>query len=166
MKKILAAILLALLLFTPQVFAAAAKAITPTIEGPEVWYNGQEVYRIKIVLVSTGAAADEFSLKDELTTDFDADYAQYWMDKLSGGILYELVTDPGVQPDATYTLSFDCELGGNLLDMAALSATVTEHTDFSTDLGYNPVFWNDIDITMGDLGTENDSTTIYIYIVK
>ena len=57
-------------------------------------------------------------------------------------------------------------MNGALLDIAAASATVTEHTDFSKDLGYNPVFWDDVQIDPGDLGSTSDATDIYIYIVK
>ena len=85
---------------------------------------------------------------------------------MSGGVLYELVTDPGVEPDSTYTLAFDGTYGASLLDIAAASATVTERTSFSADLGYSPIFWEDLDIDIGDIGTSGDSTTLYIFIVK
>ena len=138
-----------------------------TVETPQAkpWSNGQQMFMVSIAVVQPGATGiSEFSLRGAMNdSGIDADF---WIDIFTGGLLYEVVTDPGTQPDATYTLAFDCYRGGSLLDIAAASATVTEHVDFSTDLGYNPVFWKDLDITVGDLGSANDATVIEIYIVK
>jgi hypothetical protein len=134
---------------------------------PQSWRNGQVMYRITIAYVQAAAATGaEVSLVTEMELDLGKKEAEWWIDKINGGILYEVVTDPGTQPDNTYALGFDCELNGALLDLAARSATVTEHADFGKDLGYNPVFWNDIQIDIADLGSAADATTIYIYIVK
>ena len=121
---------------------------------------------VKVALESDGSDLAEFSLADEMATDIGSQQAEWWIDRMSGGVLYELVTDPGVEPDSTYTLAFDGTYGASLLDIAAASATVTERTSFSKDLGYSPIFWEDLDIDIGDIGTSGDSTTLYIFIVK
>ena len=150
--------------------ASSAFASAWTISQPEVdeWANGQKMFRITLAYTQAAAGAGaETTLATEMRTSLGSGVAEFWIDQMKGGILYETVTDPTTDaPDGTYTLSFDCELGGALLDVAAASATVTEHTDFSKDLGYNPVFWNDILINPADLGSTNDATTLYIYIVK
>jgi hypothetical protein len=148
--------------------ASPAFAAGWTISQPEVdeWANGQKMFRITITYVQQAAGAGaETTLATEMRTSLGSGVAEFWIDQLNGGVLYELVTDPG-STGGTYTLAFDCELGGSLLDLAALSATVTEHTDFAEDLQYNPVFWNDLQIDPGDLGTTNHTTTLYIYIIK
>jgi hypothetical protein len=150
--------------------ASPAFAAGWTISQPEVdeWANGQKMFRITIAYVQPSAAAGaETTLKTEMHTSIGSGVTEFWIDQFNGGVLYEVVTNPAAAgPDATYTLAFDCELGGSLLDLAAQSATVTEHVNFAKDLGYNPVFWNDLQIDPGDLGSTSDATTIYIYIVK
>ena len=146
--------------------AFATWTITVSTPEPKTWRNGQVLYKITIALVSDGTDLAEFSLADEMATDLGAKEADAWIERMNGGLLYELVTDPGTTPDNTYTLAFDCDRGGSLLDLAALSATVTEHTDFSEDLDWNPVFWDDLGIDIGDIGSASDAVEIIIYIIK
>ena len=152
-----------ILISTP---ALATWTVTVSTPEPKSWRNGQVLYKVTIALVSDGSDLAEFSLVTEMTTDLGAQQTKAWIERMNGGLLYELVTDPGVAPDSTYTLDFDCERGGSLLDLAALSATVTEHTDFSEDLDWNPVFWGDLYIDIGDIGSNLDAVEIIIYIIK
>jgi hypothetical protein len=140
-----------------------------TVSAPEPnsWRNGQVMYRITVAYIQqTDSAGAETTLKTEMITSLGAKDAERAIKSLNGGVLYEVVTDPGTEPDDAYTLYFDCELGGSLLDLTGLSVSATEHNNFAKDLGYNPVFWNDLQIDPGDLGSTSDATTIYIYIVK
>jgi len=160
-KKIALTVLIMMLIVSP---AFADWTITVSKPESEPWKNGQRMNMISISLVSDGTDLAEFSLVTAITNS--GLNAPDIIKQIHGGVLYEVVTDPGVEPDGTYTLAFDCYREGSLLDIAALSATVTEHTNFAKDLGYSPVFWNDLKIDIGDIGSAADSVVIEIYIVK
>ena len=165
-KKLLIVLAALVLIGLPAISAATVWTITVHTPVPSSWRNGQVVFMVQVDLLSDGSDLAEFSLADEMATDIGSQQAEWWIDRMSGGVLYELITDPGTEPDSTYTLAFDGTYGASLLDLAALSATVTERTSFAVDLGYSPIFWEDLDIDIGDIGSSADSTTLYIFIVK
>lgn len=138
--------------------ALGAWTVTGAIESNERWDSSHWIYRVKISLLSDGTDLAEFTLSTYLTARE--------MAMLKGGMLWEVETVPGTEPDAAYTLAFDSGLGSNILDLAGLSVTAPERNDFSTDLGYSPIMWDDLQIDIGDIGSAADATVVYIYIIK
>ena len=162
MKKLLLIILITLTLFFPSVvFSAMTWTITADIEKGRIWGQSttfwQNVFRVKLACVSDGSDPDSINLSDYLTTD---DFS-----KISGGVLYQIETDPGVAPDAVWDVTFSSDLGSEIMALTGLSVTVTEPHSGSTDLGFNPVIF-DLKIDFADIGSNLDSVDVYFYIIK
>lgn len=165
MKKLL--ITLFIVLFASTAIGATLQA---EIEKNTQWSNDQRMMRIKIYVEPDGADLAEFSLKDYLgppytDTQGKTHSENYWTKYCEGGIFYQVETDPGTEPDAAYTLSFNSETGADLLDLTGLSTTATEVNGADADLGFLPVVY-DLKIDLGDIGSDGDETTIYIYILR
>ena len=134
-----------------------AWTITATIDQGANWSDGTAIHRVKISAISDGSDPAEFNLSTYLTSNE--------MNRIKGGCFYQVITDPGTEPDAAYTLAFDDGLGGSILDLSNLSITATEIHDGGGDLGFYPIIF-DLQINIGDIGSSSDSTTIYIDIAK
>ena len=166
MKKFLLSIF-ALLLFASTSWGDTLQAEIVKNTG---WKNGQRMVLIKVYSEPDGADLAEFSLRTYLgppytDTQGKTHTTNKWDEYCQGGIFYQVETDPGTAPDSTYTLSFDSELEADLLDLSGLSTTATEIHDAGADLGYKPVVY-DLKIDLGDIGSDGDETTIYIYILR
>lgn len=156
MKKLLLIVTALLALFIAS-NAMAAWTITAVFHGGDIkWSSDHWVYRIKVSATSDGADPAEFNLSTYLTG----------INKILGGYLWQIETDPGTAPDAVWAVSFDTGLGASILDLSGLSVSATELHDGSEDLGFNPIIFDDIQIDIGDIGSANDSVDIYIVIVK
>ena len=165
MKKLLVA--LCILLFTVPAMGATLQA---ELEKKTQWSNGQRMWRIKIYIEPDGNDLAEFSLKDYLgppytDTQGKTHSENLWTKYCEGGFFYQVETDPGTEPDAVYTLSFDSDLEADIMDLTGLSTTATEITDVGTTIGYRPIVY-DLKIDLGDIGSDGDETTIYIYILR
>jgi hypothetical protein len=140
--------------------AFAAWTIAVTIDKDQPWKAGQRMYRVKVAGVSDGSDPAEFNLSTYLSSGWDGDMA-----KIKGGLFYMVETDPGTAPDAVWAVSFDSDLGANILDLSGLSVTETEMHDGANDLGFAPAVF-DVGVDIGDIGSASDSVDSYIYILK
>ena len=157
MARLIKKILIALLFLMLPGICFASWTISANITRGADYNDGTKLHEIVISATSDGSDPAEFNLSTYLTS------AQ--MDRIKGGFFYQVVTDPGTEPDDTYTLAFDNDLGGNILDLSGLSVTATEIHDAAADLGFFPIIF-DLQIDIGDIGSASDSITIYIDIIK
>ena len=151
-----------LICFFLLIFAApswAAWTVSATLDKSFKLGDGRYIQQVKIEAISDGSDLAEFEI-DTYLTDRD-------MKRIEGGVFYQVITDPGTEPDATWAVSFDDELGASILDLTGLSVSATQIHDVSTDLGngFYPIVTN-IGVDIGDIGSESDSVTIYLLIVK
>lgn len=156
MKKFFLSLLFLLFLTTN---AFAAWTIDVTLDSTT---RGDKL-RVKIVAVSDGSDPAEFELDTSTLNTYLNEYA---MRQLKGAIFWEVETDPGTAPDAVWAVSFDSGAGASLLDLSGLSVSATERNDASTDLGYNPIIWDNVQVDIGDIGSASDSVTIYLIFLK
>lgn len=166
MKKFLLAMLL--LLFSVPAFAAWT--IQAEIDDQSDWENGQRVYRVRVYMISDGTDLAEFNLSTylkppQLDTQGKVHPDDRWSEYLQGGILYMVETDPVVAPDSTWSLALDSDKGADLVTLSALSATATEINSLSGSLGFNPIVW-DVQVDIGDIGSNLDSVDVYLYIIR
>ncbi|MHC4748402.1 MAG: hypothetical protein ACYTFW_00875 [Planctomycetota bacterium] len=166
MKKFLITLLICLF----AVPSFAAWTIQAEIDDVADWNDGAKVYRVRVYMLSDGTDLAEFNLSTYLSspqtdTQGKTHTRNYWTERLMGGVFYMVETDPGTAPDAAYTLSFDSDKGADILDLTGLSTTVTELNDASGDLGFFPILW-DLQIDIGDIGSNNDVVDLYIYIIR
>ena len=159
MKKFI----LVLTILTTLIFFLAANAFAGWTIDISMHAISNSCYRVTIVGVSDGSDPAAFSLNTSTLNTYLSDNS---MNYLKGCYLYEVITDPGVAPDAVWTVAFDDGLGGSILDLSSLSVTVTEIHDASTDLGFYPAFTNNITVDFGDIGTAADSVTVYLILAK
>jgi hypothetical protein len=120
-------------------------------------------FRVKIVAVSDGSDPAEFELNTSTLSSYLSDNE---MKRLKGSFLWQVETDPGVEPDGVWAVSFDSGAGADILALSGLSVSATELNDASTDLGYHPQIWDNVQIDIGDIGSAADSVTIYLYFLK
>jgi hypothetical protein len=165
MKKLF--ITLFIVLFASTAIGATLQA---EIEKNTQWSNDQRMMRIKIYVEPDGADLAEFSLKDYLgppytDTQGKTHSENFWTKYCEGGIFYQVETDPGTEPDAAYTLSFDSDLDADIMDLTGLSTTATEINDVAATIGFRPIVY-DLKIDLGDIGSDGDEVTIYIYILR
>lgn len=156
MKKFILALAISMIFLTTNAIAAWTIDIS-------MHAISNSCYRVTIVAVSDGSDPAAFSLNTSTLNTYLSDNS---MNYLKGCYLYEVITDPGVAPDAVWTVAFDDGLGGSILDLSSLSVTVTEIHDASEDLGFYALITNNIKIDIGDIGSSADSVTIYLIIVK
>ena len=166
MKKLFLAILI--MLFA--VPSWAAWTIRAEIDDRIEWSDGTIMYRVKVQMVSDGTDLAEFNLSTylsppQLDTQGKVHKDNLWTEYLQGGYFYMVETDPGVEPDATYTLAFDSDKNASILDLSGLSTTATEINAAATDLDLFPIVW-DLQIDIGDIGSNLDAVDLYIYIIR
>ena len=163
MKKKIFGFLVGLLFLLSSVMVMAADTINVSIDKSYQTKAGW-VHVIKVELVSgAGADPDEFELD---TSGNTTELGLREMEQIRGGILWQVVTDPGTAPDAVWAVSFDNGAGASILDLSGLSVTATEIWDGSRDLGFYPVIFDNIGIDFGDLGSTADSAILYLVILK
>jgi hypothetical protein len=155
MRKI-ALIVIGLMLFAGNAMAAMTWAVSVTVVS-KTNRDGSILYTTTITGVSDGNNPDEFNISDYMATGSEA----YTL--LKDSIIYDIITDPGVQPDGVWDVSIDDGDGEDIITLTGLSVTATQHHPGNTDKDQYPLINNpDLQIDFADIGSNLDSATIII----
>jgi len=138
----------------------AAWTITASITTAVMYSDNSKLYEITLNCVSDGSDPAAFKISDCLVSTSESIYQLY------GGYIYEIVTDPGTEPDNTWNVTFSNKAGATLLSLTGLSTTATEYHKGSKDKGQYPLFDGDLTVDINDIGSNNDSVAIVIKIQK
>lgn len=117
-----------------------------------VFYNVAPWKVVKLACTSDGAGTDY-----QLTTT-----------GLIGRILYKIRTDPGDGADAptgVYTLDFEDDLNGHMVDLDGRSTTAIEYSAGDITIGVFPPITRQPSVVLGTLGDGN-KTDVYLWFLK
>jgi hypothetical protein len=166
MKKLILVLMVIFLAITfLTVSSFAAWTITAKSDKDVPWKNDQRIYRVKVYCLSDGTNPAAFNLSDEFDGVGGSGTESLFNSIIPGSIFYQVETDPGVAPDAVWTVTINSDIGGEILALTGLSVTTTEIHDAAADLGFPPIIF-DLIIDIGDIGSANDEVTLYIYVIK
>jgi hypothetical protein len=158
MRKIIVGIVLGLFLFTPiGANGAGWNTLTASVEKLEDWGTNmnfwQRFFRVKIEMDSDGTDADEFALSSLLTTSKDKR-------SYRGSALVTVITDQGTTAPELYTVTFDDDLGADIMSVTTLSVSQAERWPAGS-----PIIW-DLQIDFGDPGDDGDDIVLYLIFAK
>ena len=110
-----------------------------TMKGPEKFGNGQYLYKFVLTCTSDASSSGDITLSTELTTTYGSQQSTYFMQKIKGGVLYqvEYVPDGTSTPTAAAVITIDNENGTLLFSETVDTVGTAQMWSGAIDTGFS-----------------------------